>query len=84
MNSVDDFVFLMKYNIQRRDWRNRNRIKSGLKTKWLTLSVENKEIIKEKIDKIKVSNKNWLEDHLQTLEYTYKKYPYFNLVKNYY
>ena len=81
IDSVDDFVFFDEVQYTRRDWRNRNIIKSGLKTKWLTLSVENKGNYKEKIDKIKVSNKNWLEDHLQTLEYTYKKYPYFNLVK---
>ena len=41
-------LFFDEVQYTRRDWRNRNIIKSGLKTKWLTLSVENKGNYKEK------------------------------------
>ena len=80
IDSVDEFIFFDEVQYTRRDWRNRNKIILDKKIKWLSLSVENKGNFKEQINKIKVSDKNWKEKHMQILTYAYKKYPYFDKV----
>ena len=80
IDSVDEFIFFDEVQYTRRDWRNRNKILLDKKIKWLSLSVENKGNFREKINKIKVSDKNWKEKHVQILTYAYKKYPYFDKV----
>ena len=80
IDSVDEFIFFDEVQYTRRDWRNRNKIILDKKIKWLSLSVENKGNFKEKINKIKVSDKNWKEKHVQILTFAYRKYPYFDKV----
>ena len=80
IDSVDEFIFFDEVQYTRRDWRNRNKIILDKKIKWLSLSVENKGNFKEKINKIKVNDKNWKEKHVQILTYAYRKYPYFDKV----
>ncbi len=80
IDSVDEFIFFDEVQYTRRDWRNRNKILLDKKIKWLSLSVENKGNFREKINKIKVSDKNWKEKHVQILTFAYRKYPYFDKV----
>lgn len=80
IDSVDEFIFFDEVQYTRRDWRNRNKILLDKKIKWFSLSVESKGNFREKINKIKVSDKNWKEKHVQILTFAYRKYPYFDKV----
>lgn len=48
----------------RRDWRNRNKIKTPQGLQWLTIPVEIKGKFFHKINETKVSEKNWAKKAL--------------------
>jgi len=61
----------------RRDWRNRNIIKTPDGPQWLTIPVEdsNRDVL---IKDVLIKNNGWQERHLESLEKNYKNAPYFN------
>ena len=77
---VDDFVIYDDMQYTKRDWRNRNLIKTPQGLKWLTIPVEVKGKYFQKINETKISNQNWVEDHLNQFKQHYKKAAFFNEV----
>ncbi|HCL4438297.1 TPA: WbqC family protein [Clostridium botulinum] len=82
VNQVDTFVFLEDVQYTTRDWRNRNKILTKDGTKWITVSVKNKnkrnqEIYEAEIDKLD----DWQRRHLNTFQMNYAKSPYFEQYK---
>lgn len=73
IDSVDAFVIYDEVQFTRRDWRNRNRIKTPQGPKWLTIPVESKGNYYSKISDMTVSDPGWAEKHWKTLEYNYRK-----------
>lgn len=71
--SVDVFVLLDDVQFTRRDWRNRNRIKTASGLSWLTIPVETKGKYEAKIAEIEVPDENWKEQHLKTLTHAYSR-----------
>jgi hypothetical protein len=73
---VDDFVLLDTVQYTKRDWRNRNQIKTSQGLHWLSVPVvvEKRE---QKINETKVANQNWAQKHLTTITHSYSKAPYF-------
>ena len=67
----------------KRDWRNRNIIKTNNGLKWLTIPVEVKGKFFQKIKDTKISDKNWNINHLSTLKHNYKNSNKFNEVKDF-
>lgn len=61
----------------KRDWRNRNKIKTPNGLKWLTVPVEVKGKYFQKIKDTKVSELTWSDKHLQTLKHNYSKSPHY-------
>lgn len=61
----------------RRDWRNRNVIKTKQGLIWLTIPVEVKGKYNQKIRDVKVANKKWALKHLNFLKHNYGSAPYF-------
>lgn len=70
---VDEFILYDDMQYTRRDWRNRNLIKTVKGLQWLTIPVEVKGKFFQKIRDTKVSDKNWVKHHLKTIQFSYAK-----------
>ncbi len=79
INMVDEFVLYDCVQYTRRDWRNRNRIKTPQGPAWLTVSVQAKGNYEAPIDTIQVDDARWAERHWQTLTHNYAKAPFFSM-----
>ena len=79
---ADDFVIYDDMQYTKRDWRNRNVIKTAQGLKWLTIPVEVKGKFFQKINETKVSDINWNKEHWNLIQQNYKKAPYFNEYKD--
>ncbi len=70
---TDEFVLYDDMQYTRRDWRNRNQIKTAQGLIWLTIPVEVKGKYFQKIKDTKISDKKWAKDHLKTIQFNYTK-----------
>ena len=82
IRAVDEFILYDDVQYTRRDWRNRNRIKTPDGTQWLTIPVNVKGKFLQKIKDTRVSDRDWSRQHWQTLKCCYGKAPFFNDVKD--
>ena len=73
INMVDEFILYDDMQYTRRDWRNRNKIKTREGTQWLTIPVENKGKFFQKINETKVVNHEWVDNHWKSIKYSYSK-----------
>jgi len=73
IKSVDEFVLYDDMQYTKRDWRNRNKIKTQNGLKWLTIPVEVKGRFYQKIKDTKISDENWHIKHLDILKNNYAK-----------
>jgi hypothetical protein len=78
INSVDEFVLYDDRQYTRRDWRNRNRIKTAKGTVWLTIPVKVRGKYLQQIDETEVSDPTWSDRHWHILEQVYREAPYFS------
>jgi hypothetical protein len=79
VNRVDEFVLYDDRQYTRRDWRNRNRIKTPHGTQWLTVPVLVRGKYDQRIDETRVSEPGWAEKHWRTLEHNYAAAPHFDV-----
>jgi hypothetical protein len=77
INSVDEFILYDDMQYTRRDWRNRNLIKSPIGLQWLTIPVEVKDKYFQKINETKVSDLKWSKKHWNSIIINYSKAKYF-------
>lgn len=82
INMVDEFILYDDMQYTRRDWRNRNKIKTPQGLQWLTIPVEIKGKFFQKINETKVSEKDWAKKHWQTILRNYSKSKYFKDYKD--
>lgn len=82
INSVDEFVLYDDMQYTRRDWRNRNKIKTPNGLLWLTVPVEVKGKYFQKICETVVSDDKWAKDHWATVKQFYSKAKFFKLYKD--
>lgn len=80
INKVDEFILYDDAQFTRRDWRNRNKIKTAQGVQWLTIPVDVKGKYFQKINETKISDKNWSTKHWQQIKHNYSKAKNF---KNY-
>lgn len=78
INSVDEFVLFDAMQYTRRDWRNRNKIKTPQGPAWLTIPVQTKGKYFQKICDTKVSGSSWREKHWRSIKNFYSRAPFFN------
>lgn len=83
INMVDEFIIYDDVQYTRRDWRNRNKIKSPRGTFWLTIPVNVKGKYDQKIYDTEVSDNIWLRDHWKAIKFNYAKSKYFNEIAPY-
>tara|TARA_R110000824_G_scaffold325036_1_gene511959 strand:- start:5580 stop:6260 length:681 start_codon:yes stop_codon:yes gene_type:complete len=77
IKSVDLFILYDDVQYTRRDWRNRNKIKTAHGLKWLTIPVNVKGKYFQKINETTISDKKWNLNHLKTIKGCYSKTQYF-------
>ena len=78
IRSVDEFVLYDDAQFTRRDWRNRNRIKTADGLKWLTVPVEMKGKYGQAIKDTRISDPSWGEKHWKSLVQAYSNAPCFS------
>jgi WbqC-like protein family len=83
INLADEFVLLDDRQYTRRDWRNRNRIKSPQGTQWLTIPVRVKGRYTQRIDETVVDDPDWAKRHWATIQHSYARAPYFERYRSF-
>jgi len=78
---TDVFVVYDDMQYTRRDWRNRNLIKTPQGLKWLTIPVEVKGKYFQKINDTVISDSNWNMDHWNMIKQNYSKAKCFDEMK---
>jgi len=73
INAVDEFVMLDNVQYTRRDWRNRNKIKSPAGTTWLTIPVKIKGKYEQLICETELDGRQWTRKHLAAIQHNYAK-----------
>lgn len=81
INRVDEFVLFDDVQYTRRDWRNRNLIKTKDGLKWLTIPVEVKGKFFQKIKDTRIMGRAWAKDHWKTICHNYSTAAYFGQYK---
>lgn len=77
ISSVDKFVVYDEMQYTKRDWRNRNKIKTPNGLVWLSIPVEVKGKFDQKISETRISAKGWSKLHWNTIKMAYGKAPFF-------
>lgn len=77
INMVDEFVLYDDMQYTRRDWRNRNKIKTHDGLQWLTIPVKVKGNYFQKIKETIVIDKKWQKKHWTALNLNYQKSAHF-------
>jgi hypothetical protein len=62
----------------RRDWRNRNKIKTAQGVAWLTIPVRSKGKYHQRIDETEIDGDQWKRAHWRAIVSNYRKAPYFD------
>lgn len=77
INSVDEFILFDDVQFTRRDWRNRNRIKTSGGPTWLTVPVVSSGRYLQRIDETYAASDDWRRRHWQTIAQSYARAPHF-------
>jgi hypothetical protein len=75
--AVDEFIIYDDMQYTRRDWRNRNQIKTPQGLQWLTVPVKVKGKYHQSIRETTIDGTAWAEKHWQALKQNYRRSPYF-------
>lgn len=77
IRAMDEFVILDDVQYTKRDWRNRNQIKTLDGVRWLSIPVVTSGLYEQAIRETKVSNQGWRKEHWLTIKHNYSKAPHF-------
>lgn len=83
MFTADKFVILDGVQFRKNYFQNRNQIMGTNGRQWLTVPVELSGNSSERICDIKIANlmnPKWKEKYLRTIEFSYKRHPFFNSI----
>jgi len=75
----DEFLLYDEVQYTRRDWRNRNRIKSPNGPLWLTIPVDVKGKYLQAIKETRVSDPQWNERHWRSIQASYARAPFYRM-----
>src|SRR5260221_8099713 len=77
----DEFILYDDAQFTKRDWRNRNRIKTPNGPMWLSIPVDVKGRYLQTIKDTRVSDPRWNERHLKTIAANYARAPFYRHYK---
>jgi hypothetical protein len=75
--AVDEFILYDEMQYTRRDWRNRNQIKTCQGVQWLTVPVRVKGKYHQRICDTEIDGTDWAQTHWKTLSQNYQRAPCF-------
>lgn len=78
--AVDEFILYDDMQYTRRDWRNRNQIKTPQGVQWLTVPVQVKGKYDQKIKDTLIDGSDWAIAHWKALAQNYRRAPHFDEV----
>lgn len=76
--AVDEFILYDDMQYTRRDWRNRNLIKTQQGVQWLTVPVQVKGKYYQKIKDTLIDGSGWAQTHWKTIMQNYRHAPHFD------
>jgi hypothetical protein len=71
--AVDEFILYDDVQYTRRDWRNRNRIKTPRGTEWLTVPVQAKGRYLQTVNETRIEGEEWARKHWASLRGNYAR-----------
>ncbi len=79
LNMVDEVILYDDMQYTKNDWRNRNKVKTAQGAQWLTIPIDVKGKLHQKINEAVVSDRylDWRENHWKTLQMNYSKAAHF-------
>ncbi|AXF19211.1 hypothetical protein CUJ89_00865 [Burkholderia pyrrocinia] len=75
--ATDEFILYDDAQYTRRDWRNRNQIKTPQGVQWLTVPVKVKGRYHQSIRETEIDGSDWAEHHWTRLRQNYARAPHF-------
>lgn len=81
INAADEFILFDDMQFTRRDWRNRNKIKTPSGPAWLTIPVQVKGKYFQRIDETLIADKSWARSHWATIQHCYGRARFFGQYK---
>ena len=79
---VDEFVLYDIVQFTKRDWRNRNRVKTAGGLRWLTIPVVTSGSYHQTIADTRIADRGWAETHWRTLTHAYARAPFFEACRD--
>lgn len=76
--SVDEFILYDDMQYTRRDWRNRNQIKTPQGVQWITVPVQVSGRYHQSIRETRIDGQTWAATHWKTLVQNYRRAPFFD------
>jgi hypothetical protein len=76
----DEFILFDDMQYTRRDWRNRNQIKTPDGLQWLTVPVKVKGKFDQAIRDTEIDGHDWIPQHLRALQHSYGKCSHYHEV----
>ncbi len=76
--SVDDFIIYDSMQFTKRDWRNRNLIKTPQGKQWITVPVLSKGKYLQSIFDTRIDGIKWQEEHWKAITLNYARAPFFD------
>lgn len=76
--AVDEFILYDDMQYTRRDWRNRNQIKTPHGLQWLSVPVKVKGKFHQSIRETEIDGDSWAQDHWRALMLNYRRAPCFD------
>ncbi len=74
---VDELLLYDEMQYTKRDWRNRNKIKTPNGLQWLSIPVKVKGKYEQKINETQVSDPSWGKKHWNSIKHNYQKAAFF-------
>lgn len=75
--AVDEFILFDDMQYTKRDWRNRNQIKTPQGTQWLTVPVKVKGKYLQTIRETEIDDLSWAESHWRSMVLNYRRADHF-------
>lgn len=76
----DEFILYDDMQYTRRDWRNRNKIKTPNGLQWLTVPVKVKGKYFQSIREVELADTDWTQTHWKTMTSNYRRAPHFEAI----
>ncbi len=79
INKVDEFIFYDEVQYTKRDWRNRNKIKTQQGAVWISIPVnaESRQETMQPISAVPIAERTWCINHWEQIRRAYSKCPFF-------